>query len=222
MIKDGDSEQGFLTLPIKELRIEPEIINNFERVDFCGEISVINSEENLFPAIEAVRAAKIAGFDTESRPAFLKGQKFPVSIIQIALEEVAFIFQLKLLGFHPSIMELLADPEVTKIGIGVRDDIMRLKEMKDFEPAGFVDLSSIAKSKGLIQTGARALTARYMGKRLVKSSQKTNWAKTNLTQRQLKYASTDAWVCLKLMEMVQNDDTDYFSMVKALQHSGDE
>lgn len=199
-------------LPLKELRIDAEIINNLETITFHGEIHLISSESETIDALKMLSNHNLVGFDTESRPAFLKGQKFPVAIIQISVPDEAFIFQLKRIGFHPEIRKFLSNPEISKIGVGVHDDILRLKDMESFEPAGFVDLSCLAKNKGLIQTGVRALTARYLGRKLVKSSQKTNWSTTCLTERQLRYASTDAWICLSLFQRINEDNTDYFEL----------
>lgn len=204
--------EGNGLLPLKELRIDAEIINNLETITFTGEIHLISSESEILDALKILGNRNLVGFDTESRPAFLKGQKFPVSIIQMATSDDAFIFQLKKIGFHPEIRKFLSNPEISKIGVGVHDDIHRLKAMADFEPASFVDLSCLAKSKGLIQTGVRALAARYLGRKLVKSSQKTNWSKTDLSDRQLRYASTDAWICLSLFERIKEDNTDYFEL----------
>lgn len=201
--------------PLKELRIDSDTINNLESITFPGKITVVSTDDEVAPAVEIISGNSIIGFDTESRPAFFKGQKFPVAVIQIAVENEAFIFQLKKIGFHQSLKGLLGNKSIQKIGVGVHDDIKRLRDMSDFTPAGFIDLSTIAKSKGLIQTGLRALTARYLGRKLVKSSQKTNWSRMNLSDRQLRYASTDAWVCLKLLAPVSDDKTDYFAIRKA-------
>ena len=89
--------------------------------------------------------------------------------------------------------------------------------MHKFTAGGFIDLSAMAKQKGIVQSGAKALTARYLGRKLVKSSQKTNWAKKNLTDRQLVYAATDAWVCLHILSPLQQDNTDYYMLAKELE-----
>ena len=173
------------------------------------------SYEKAEEALDTIFAAKCIGFDTESRPAFFKGQKFPVSIIQLATNEEAFIFQLKYVRFAGRLIELLSNERITKVGVGVQDDIRRLNELSKFKQGGFYDLSAEMKKKGLVQSGARALTARYLGRKLVKSSQKTNWALSKLTPRQLEYAATDAWICLQLLEHVKNDTTDYHKLAEA-------
>lgn len=180
-----------------------------EPISFKGSIAVVDNLSKAEAALDKLFAAKYIGFDTESRPAFFKGQKFPVSIIQLATNKEAFIFQLKYVHFSGRLVELLSDENIIKVGVGVQDDIRRLNELCKFKQGGFYDLSSAAKKKGLVQSGARALTARYLGRKLVKSSQKTNWALSKLSPRQLEYAATDAWICLQLLEHVKHDTTDY-------------
>lgn len=180
-----------------------------EPISFQGSITVVDSISKAEKALNKLFEAKCIGFDTESRPAFFKGQKFPVSIIQLATDDEAFIFQLKYVRFAGRLVELLSDESIVKVGVGVQDDIRRLNELCKFKQGGFFDLSAEMKKKGVIQSGARALTARYLGRKLVKSSQKTNWALSRLSSRQLEYAATDAWICLQLLEYVKNDTTDY-------------
>ena len=203
-----------LNLPLKDLRINIEDINKMEPVSFPGDIHLVDSKEKVKFALDVLSYEDVIGFDTESRPAFLKGQKFPVSIIQLSTLKDAFIFQLKYTQFSDSIIEILSNADIQKVGVGVNDDIARLNKLHNFQAQNFLDLSSIAKSKGLIQSGARALTARYLGKRLIKSSQKTNWAKKELTERQLLYAATDAWICLHIKEPLLADNTDYSELLR--------
>jgi ribonuclease D len=137
-----------------------------------------------------------------------------VSLVQLATLETAYLFQLEKCGFPDALAEFFADDSVKKIGVGIKHDLEKLQELKKFTPAGFIDLSKIAREKGIIQIGARSLTARYMEGRLVKSSQKTNWAKRNLTRKQQLYAASDAWICLELYPRLTADKTDYRQFIE--------
>ena len=55
-----------------------------EPISFQGTITVVDSIAKSEQALDVLFKQKVIGFDTESRPAFFKGQKFPVSIIQLA------------------------------------------------------------------------------------------------------------------------------------------
>ena len=215
-------------LPLKDIKISPETINGLKPIEFTGDIVLVENEKSLKYAIERIKTASRIGFDTESRPSFKKGESFPVSIVQLSLQDEAFIIKLKRLGLRSEIKEILSDASVEKIGVGVHDDIMRLRELGFFKPNGFIDLADMARKKGIIQSGAKSLTARYLGRKLLKSAQKTNWARDGLTERQLRYAATDAWICLQIISPLLSDETDYFAMraaaeeAAALQEDGGE
>ncbi|MCI0471860.1 MAG: ribonuclease D, partial [Candidatus Aminicenantes bacterium] len=59
-----------------------------------------------------------------------------------------------------------------------------------------------------------ALTARYLGRRLVKTAQKTNWAQSQLSRKQQVYAAADAWVCLQVYPHLVADATDYRKFIE--------
>lgn len=215
-------------LPLKDIKITPEMINSLKPIEFTGNIVLVENEKSLKYAIERIKTTNRIGFDTESRPSFKKGESFPVSIVQLSLQDEAFIIKLKRLGLRSEIKEILSDASVEKIGVGVHDDIMRLRKRGFFKPSGFIDLADMARKKGIIQSGAKSLTARYLGRKLLKNAQKTNWARDGLTERQLRYAATDAWICLQIISPLLSDDTDYFAMraaaeeAAALQEEGGE
>ena len=190
-------------------RISREYINSLPAVRFEGKVVLVDRPEQEEMVIRQLREETCVGFDTESRPAFKKGVSYPISLVQLATHDAAYLFQLKKTGFSEAMMDFLADEHIKKIGIGVKADIVKLQELKDFAPGGFIDLSKIAKEKGIIQIGARALTARYLGRRLVKTAQKTNWALSKLSKKQQVYAASDAWVCLQVYPHLVADTTNY-------------
>lgn len=190
-------------------RIDSEYINSLPAVQFEGNVVVVDTPEQETAVINDLRNQSCVGFDTESKPAFKKGESYPISLVQLATHETAYLFQLSKAGFSNALMDFLSDENIKKIGIGVNTDIEKLQELKKFIPRGFIDLSKIAKDKGIIQVGARALTARYLGRRLVKTAQKTNWAQSRLSRKQQVYAASDAWICLEIYPHLLADIIDY-------------
>jgi ribonuclease D len=149
------------------------------------------------------------GFDTESRPSFTKGKSYPISLVQFATEDTAYLFQMKKTGFPDRLVQFLESEQVKKIGVGIKNDIEKLQEQRKFKARGFVDLSKIAHEKGIIQVGLRGLTARYIEHRITKTAQKTNWAQPQLTRKQQIYAASDAWMCLRIYPHLLADKTNY-------------
>ncbi|MCX6579888.1 MAG: 3'-5' exonuclease domain-containing protein 2 [Candidatus Aminicenantes bacterium] len=196
-------------------RIDSEYINSLPVVQFEGNVVVVDTPEQEEAVVRELYNHPCVGFDTESKPAFKKGISYPISLLQLATHDTAYLFQLKKTGFSDALADFLANEKFKKIGIGVNADIEKLQELKKFIPRGFIDLSKIAKDKGIIQVGARALTARYLGRRLVKTAQKTNWAQPQLSRKQRVYAAADAWVCLQVYPRLSADATDYRQFIEA-------
>ena len=160
--------------------------------------------EELEHTIERLKLELSVGFDTESRPSFVKGQHYPISLLQFATHKEVYIIQLRKTGFIDCLSSFF-EAAVEKVGVGLADDIRKLKELRDFTPAAMVDLCGIAKAGGHQKTSLRVLSAYYLGKRIVKSSQKTNWARNVLTEKQLRYAAIDAWACLLIRPLLEKN-----------------
>ena len=187
------------------------------RVAFEGEIIVVQNNDQLKQCVsELVKESEI-GFDTESKPAFKRGQYFPISLIQLSTLTKAFIIQRKFVDIK-YIRPIFESEKIKKIGIALHEDLrkMRTELDLDYDVAGFVDLSAIARKKGIIQIGARSLSARYLKQTISKSAQTSNWAKKDLTSKQLTYAATDSWICLRIYPHLIKDDTDYHKMLEDL------
>lgn len=175
-------------------RISKEDINLLPLGGWEGPVKVVQCVDDLEPALARLASADLLGFDTETRPAFRKGQSFPPSLLQLATADEVFLFQLKHVGLPGALLRLLADPTVVKAGVGLDFDLKSLQELRPFQPRGFVDLARIARQKGIRNNGLRGLAAAVCGIRISKSARTTNWANDLLTPQQIRYAATDAWI----------------------------
>ena len=202
-------EPGEITSETDSNRLSREYINSLPIVKFPGQVTLVNLREKEEQVVRELRSERRIGFDTESRPSFWKGIAFPISLVQLATEENVYLIQIRATGFSDSLVDFFADRNIEKIGIGLSNDIEKLQNIRPFKAAGFKDMSKIAEEKGIIQTGIRGLTARYLGQRVTKGAQRTNWALSNLSKRQLIYAATDAWICLKIYPLIIADRNDY-------------
>ncbi len=182
--------------------ISKQEINQKPLMEFQGEICLVREPEELAPALagiaEAMAVEAILGFDTETRPAFRKGEAYLPSLLQLAVADRAWLFQLRRLGALTELFELLADPAVTKAGVAVSRDVDELRELCAFKPGGFADVGHMAEQRGFRNTGLRPLTALLLDHRISKGAQVSNWAADQLTEKQIVYAATDAWISRKL------------------------
>ena len=188
--------------------ITKDEINELPVVKFSGKVHVITDQEGYLNAIENLKRETILGFDTETRPAFKKGQKYKVAMLQLSTNNDAYIFRLNKYTFGDELRDLLSDKGVVKAGVAVRDDIKGLCKLNSFEPGSFVELAELGKKLGIKQLGLRSLAAIILGVRISKQFKLTNWEQPNLNEHQLCYAATDAWVglCLynKMTELLKS------------------
>lgn len=190
-------------------RISKDYINTLPILRYSGRITVVDSESKLNSMCDFLVDHELIGFDTESRPAFRKGVSYPVALVQLSTQTDAYVIQLKKTGLSDRLLGIFENQSIAKIGIGLMDDIKKLKQLAVFENRNFIDLSDMAASKGIVQTGLRALSARYLNYRISKAAQKSNWALDQLSDKQLNYAATDAWASLQLYKHVMGDNNDY-------------
>ena len=165
---------------------------------FEGKISVVEEDVDIENAINILKESKMIGFDTETRPAFKKGRVNKVALLQLSNCEEAFLFRLNGNGLNESIAKLLANKNIIKVGVAIRDDIKALRKLKNFEPQSFIELQDFVKKFDIQNFSLQKLAAIVLGFRISKSKQLSNWEAETLGFGQLKYAATDAWVSLKV------------------------
>jgi ribonuclease D len=169
-------------------------VNALPLARYEGPISLVADTRAAHAAVDYLRDEALVGFDTESRPSFRRGDNHPVALLQMAGAERVYLFQLHLLDNLDPVLALLADPAIRKAGVAIRDDIKKLQELGDFTPRNFVEISDLSRRLEVSNTGLRNLSAMFLGYRVSKGAQVTNWARPDLTQPQITYAATDAWI----------------------------
>ena len=200
--------------------ITPQEIEKLEYASFPGKIYVIDSVGAEFNrAIAYLRSQKVIGFDTETRPTFTPSQpRYGVALLQLSGPDKAFLFRVNCMGMHRRLCNLLASDKVLKVGAAIHDDIKGLQRLRDYVPAGFVDLQKIVCEWGIRDKSVKKMAAIIMGIRISKSQQLSNWEAERLSDAQALYAATDAWVCremyLRLMREEKNPLVEIDNSVK--------
>ncbi len=189
--------------PLFQEYVSPEEVNSLPLRHYEGKIVVINDAAKVAGAVAELRQHRVMGFDTESRPAFTKGESYPISLIQLAIPGKVFLFRLNYTGFTGPLVDLMADDTKLKVGVGLRDDIIGLQKLHHFKPGGFKELHDYVKDHGVRNTGLRKLAAILLRIRISKSQQTSNWENPVLSENQLRYAATDAWVCLEMYNLLR-------------------
>lgn len=178
--------------------ISREALNVLPVQRYEGPIHFVDTPALLHAARIDILGERAAGFDTETRPAFSKGESYLPSIVQVATANGVHIFPLRYTDTHGLLGEMLGAQNIAKIGVALAYDLRTLKQVFPFHERHIVDLGIIAKRHGYEQTGVRNLAGLLMGYRIPKGAKTTNWSAPHLTPAQIAYAATDAWVCREL------------------------
>ena len=178
--------------------ISHEEINSLPLKAFKGKIELITEVDALGKVFKQVKEQDVVGFDTETKPAFVKGQVHKVSLLQLAIPNKVFLIRLNFTGLDKEIIHFLESEKIIKAGVGIRDDIKTLHRLGKFHAAGFAELSTMARENGLEVESVKKLTALLLGFRISKGAQTSNWEAEKLNEKQIIYAATDAWVCLEI------------------------
>jgi ribonuclease D len=175
-------------------RFTSEEINALPLCHYAGEVRLVRSLAEWECALPGIRAERVLGFDTETRPTFKKGKTNPPALVQIATQHFVCLIQLSCLPFGTHLAAVLSNPDQIKTGVGIRDDMRELAQLYPFEPAGQTDLGLIARSHKIPTHGLRGLAANLFNRRISKRSQCSNWNLLELSKNQIVYAATDAWI----------------------------
>jgi len=184
----------------------PEIARAISREDMAklpirryeGRVCLVAAPGDLEEARSDLRQESIVGLDTETRPAFKKGESHLPALVQVATARAVYLFQLRRTDVFPALAELLSDPRTLKAGVSLADDLRALKKVFPFEEKNMLDLGQVARRSGFEQTGVRNLAGILLGLRIPKGTKTSNWAARELSPAQIAYAATDAWACREL------------------------
>ncbi len=163
-----------------------------------GKVSLVETPQDVEDARTDIAQERVVGLDTETRPAFRKGESHLPCLVQVATAGAVYLFPLRRAAVFPALVELLARPDLVKAGVGLAHDLRQLELVFPFTAANVVDLGIVARRSGLDQTGVRNLAGMFLGFRIPKGNRTSNWAAPRLTPAQITYAATDAWACREL------------------------
>jgi ribonuclease D len=183
---------------VAKLSITSEELNLLPLKTFSGKVAVITEADKLSKVRAEIERHEIVGFDTETRPSFKRGQVYKVALLQLAIPGKVFLIRLHHTGLPHDIISIFENPGIHKAGVAIHDDIKSLQKLNKFTPASFVELATLARTSGLQVESVKKLAGLLLGIRISKSAQTSNWEAPTLTEKQIDYAATDAWVCLEI------------------------
>lgn len=164
------------------------------------DIDVVSTPQQAAAALAALRQHQVVGFDTESKPTFLKNETSTgPHTLQLASLDHAWVFQLHDAACRAAAAELLASTTLVKVGFGLSGDRTQIRRTLGIEPEAVVDLDTVFRQRGYRrEVGVKTAVALVFHQRFVKSRKQTtsNWAARQLTEAQVRYAANDAYAAM--------------------------
>ncbi|KAF1046026.1 3'-5' exonuclease [Xylophilus sp.] len=183
-------------LPTKE---EIALLPPFEALP-ADRIHLVATDAQAAAALAVLSQATVLGFDTESRPTFVRDQVSDgPHLVQFATTEGAWLFQLRTPGCRQAVAALLAAHGIVKAGFGLGNDRSQLMRTLGGPLHSLLDLDGVLRQRGFRRSvGVKTAVALLLGRRLAKSKKTgtSDWSRPQLTAAQLRYAANDGYAAL--------------------------
>lgn len=203
---------GFLNIKERERAYGQNHYLNLNQL-IAGDILWVDNADALHHAVCHIEECKVVGIDCEWKPNHIKGKKpNKVSIMQIASEEMVFIFDLiKLYDDVPNILDncltrFLQSSSILKLGYNFQCDIKQLshsyESLQCFKHYDMLlDIQNVFKDHS---GGLSGLAKKVLGAELNKTRRNSDWEQRPLTVNQLEYAALDAVVLVHIFRHVRD------------------
>lgn len=173
------------------------------------DIDVVSTAIQSEKALAELGALNVVGFDTESKPTFLKNEASTgPHTVQFASLDRAWVFQLHDDACRHAVAQLLASSALTKIGFGLSGDRTQIRHKLGVEPQALLDLDTVFRRRGYrTSVGVKMAVALVFNRRFVKSRKQTtsNWASRQLSEGQICYAANDAFAAMCVADALDLD-----------------
>ncbi len=175
-------------------------------------IHLVADEAAAGIALPLLLREPVLGFDTESKPTFLRDEVSQgPHLVQFATDEAGWLFQLRTPACRDAVCQLMAQKSVRKVGFGLENDRAQMAQNLGGEVHCLLDLDAVFRHQGYRKSvGVKTAIALLYGQRFAKSKRigTSNWAQAHLTEAQLGYAANDAYAALCVYRrLLQTDET---------------
>ena len=164
------------------------------------DIDVVATAAQAAHALAQLMQLTMVGFDTESKPTFLKNEvSTGPHTVQFATLDNAWVFQLFDADCRAAAAQLLASRSLHKMGFGLSGDRTQIRHKLGIEPEAVFDIDTEFRWRGYRRDmGVKTAVALVFNQRFVKSRKQTtsNWSNKQLTDAQVGYAANDAYAAM--------------------------
>lgn len=153
----------------------------------------------------------MVGFDSEFWATATKYEEGGVSIIQLATKSDLFIFDYRSLRkneeFDNFFIKLMENNQIVKVGHTVASDLQFLYQTfsQKMKIQNLVDLTQLFKIHFPtdIYSSLAYMAEKFLGKKMCKYEQRSNWNRRPLKKMQIHYAVLDALVCVEIYDKLR-------------------
>lgn len=156
----------------------------------------------------------IVGLDVEWLPNRIKNCENPVATIQLCVGRRCLIFQILHSPIIPySLLNFLGNPSYIFTGVGIKDDVKKLRKEYYLVVARTLDLRTLAAAaygvRELKDAGLKKLSSWVLGKDISKPKVVTmsSWNDRSLTTAQVQYACIDAFLSFEICRILISNFT---------------
>ena len=97
----------------KHVKLSKNEINALPLIQYGGVIEILTSKDNIQAAVNDLKNYNLIGFDTETKPVFVKGPLNPPSIMQLACDDKVYIFQFDNDKIFKQLSSILSNKNIT-------------------------------------------------------------------------------------------------------------
>jgi hypothetical protein len=177
----------------------------FDPIDL-DRITVIADEVALAEAGARLEAEPWLGFDTESRPTFVRGEVSDgPHLVQFATLTHAWLLPMHVAGSLALVGRLFATEAILKVGFGLDSDRTLIARRTGRPARGVIDLDSHFRRIGYRGSlGVRSAIAVVLGQCFTKSKRvgTSNWSSPVLNEAQIRYAANDAFGAARIYDAI--------------------
>lgn len=182
-----------------------EEVKQLPKAGFTGEIEIIEDYHEQNRVASFLSDYRVIGFDTESRASFKKGVVNKVSLVQLSAGGKAFLIRVNKVKLSAGILKIMESAEHIKVGVALAEDVREILGLGKFSPAGFFDLQRVMSDFSIGELSLKKMSAIVLGIQVSKAQRLSNWEASKLTEAQMVYAATDAWVCEEIFKTLELD-----------------
>ena len=161
----------------------------------------VDNEDDLTRAVERLRGADAVAVDTEADSFYHYLHK--CCLIQVSDGEVCWLIDpLAFKGLEP-LGTILSAPATLKVLHAAEQDVLYLRRDFGFNLEPIFDTMIAAQLLGRPAVGLASLLQTHFGVALDKGSQRDDWSRRPLTERQKRYAGEDVRHLIRLRDLLQ-------------------